>query len=295
MPQPSFLPPPVGATTAAGSISAGASAQTPLGVLTNDARMNTSPPSDHTGPDKTGQDNAPPAPSGSGQLARDPDSHHSGLADDDTPLHVLVADDEPVILDEIIEFFTDEGMAITAAPDGTAAAALFAAAPAGQFTVVLTDLRMPGQDGYALTRGINSATARANAVEVMIMTGHGSYGSTFSNPNIDVFEFIKKPLNLERLADAVRRAHGSAMARRRRQRAQAAAAGELRGELARLDRLAVALDTDGARTAGPLPALLTLASLLSEDAALLPPERMRLYAAALRESATSLGAPKPDG
>ncbi len=241
-------------------------------------------------PGAADQDNMPFTEGADGQNARDPDSRHSGLADDDTPLHVLVADDESVIVDEIVEFFTDEGMAVTTAADGAAAAALFAAAPPGQFTVVLTDLRMPGQDGYALARGINAATSRANAVEVMIMTGHGSYGSTFSNPNIEIFEFIKKPLNLERLADAVRRAHESAIERRRQQRARAFAAGELRGELARLDQLAVAHGNDATGAAAPLPALLALARMLGEDATLLPPERMRLYAAALRDAANGLGA-----
>jgi DNA-binding NtrC family response regulator len=135
-------------------------------------------------------------------------------------LRVLASEDESVILDEILEYFSDENIPVTAAPDGLAAAKCFRQAPAGTFSVILTDLRMPGQDGYALAREIAATTAAENAVEILIMTGHGSYGSAFGNPSMPVFEFIRKPLNLDHLAETVRRAHASAMARRRQQRAK---------------------------------------------------------------------------
>jgi two-component system response regulator AtoC len=57
---------------------------------------------------------------------------------------ILVADDEEGLRCFLVEVLTDEGHEVTAAADGAQAAALL---DAGDFHLLLTDLKMPGSTG----------------------------------------------------------------------------------------------------------------------------------------------------
>jgi CheY-like chemotaxis protein len=60
---------------------------------------------------------------------------------------VLVAEDEPAVLDMLTRFLTDEGAAVTRVRDGQEAWEKLAE---GTFDLILTDLRMPRLDGRGL-------------------------------------------------------------------------------------------------------------------------------------------------
>ena len=134
------------------------------------------------------------------------------------PLRVLIVDDEPVIVDELTEFFDAEGIAALAAHDAIASLRLLKEAGPGSVTVIVTDVKMPGQDGLSFAQSILSVIPERDAVEIIVMTGHGNFGMAIDALRSRVFDFLRKPLKLTELSAAVARAHASAMARRTRAR-----------------------------------------------------------------------------
>ena len=231
-----------------------------------------------------------------------PESHF--IAPDADILQVLVVDDEPVLIEEIIEFLESEGLAATAANNAETALLRLAQAAPGAFTVVLTDVRMPGLDGLSLARDILRPGSDAHAVEVIIMTGHANFGMAVDALRSRVFDFIRKPLHLAELADIIRRAHAAAMARRRRHHDNAEALARLRAEAqslsARIAELSARpIGPDGRATSAflhilsdelrnPLVPIISLADLIEASSADLPPRQLAEYARLIRTAGERL-------
>lgn len=115
------------------------------------------------------------------------------------PLLALVVDDEPLARDELV-FLLEQCRAVTIV--GVAANASEALEICAQETVhvVFSDLRMPGPDGYALTEAIH---ARHPSVEVVMVSAHD--GGAISAFEARVFDYLVKPVRLERLKGTVER------------------------------------------------------------------------------------------
>lgn len=234
-------------------------------------------------------------------------------------IHVLVVDDEPVLVEEIVEFLAGEGIATSAAGSAPAAVRQIEQAMPGAFSVVLTDVRMPGRDGLSLSRAIIGAGGEANAVEVVVMTGHGDMGMAIEALRSRVFDFIRKPLRLSLLAESLRAAHAAAMARRRCHRDSAAALARLHAEArvlaARIGGLSASVagrdERSGAAFPGPAfpgaafpgPAFLgivgdalrpplapigSLADLIAEAGAELPSWQLAAFATLIRQAGEQL-------
>ena len=140
-------------------------------------------------------------------------------------IHILVVDDEASLLEELAAFLAWHSMSVTSAGSSDEALALLADNPA--ITVVLTDIRMAGLDGLGLAARILADRREADAVEVVLMTGHGNIDTAMQAVRAGVFDFLRKPMRLDDLLAVVRRAHAKAAARR-------AAEGQRLAELARL-------------------------------------------------------------
>lgn len=69
--------------------------------------------------------------------------------------------------------------------------------------VVLSDIKMPGMDGMALLRRLQSVDP---GLPVILMTGHGDVPMAVEAMRIGAFDFLEKPFDPERLSDLVRRA-----------------------------------------------------------------------------------------
>lgn len=68
--------------------------------------------------------------------------------------------------------------------------------------VVLLDLRMDGMDGIATLRRLRESH---ETLPVIILTGHGSFEDAVAGIHLDVVEFLRKPVDIEKLASLVRR------------------------------------------------------------------------------------------
>src|SRR5438552_19186914 len=66
------------------------------------------------------------------------------------PRRILIVDDEPGVRDYVAEVLREAGFVVAAARDGLEAMRKIEAGE--QFDLVLTDIRMPGLDGFELVR-----------------------------------------------------------------------------------------------------------------------------------------------
>ena len=130
---------------------------------------------------------------------------------------LLIVDDEAGIRESLSAILTDEGYAVDSA--GSAEEALLRAA-IGDVDVVLLDVWLPGMDGLeALSRLQSASTPPA----VIMISGHGTIETAVRATKLGAFDFLEKPLSLDKIIVLVRNAINQ---RRLEQENQA-----LRGEL----------------------------------------------------------------
>jgi DNA-binding NtrC family response regulator len=123
---------------------------------------------------------------------------------------ILVIDDKENIL-KLFERILGEQHELTTAPDGARALSLIGAR---EFDVVVTDLRMPGPDGFEVLRGVKS---RAPETEVIIMTAYATVADAVEAMKQGAYDYLEKPFDPDEAARVIARA-----VERRRLRMQAA-------------------------------------------------------------------------
>lgn len=118
---------------------------------------------------------------------------------------VLIVDDEPDIVEEVVEQLEDEGIECLFAFNAQKAIELVSADP--EIGVVVTDIRMPGMDGLEMARqmkaGINS---KERDLFVIVVTGHAGMKEAIEALQIGAEDFLTKPLSPDHLLHSVRRA-----------------------------------------------------------------------------------------
>ena len=127
---------------------------------------------------------------------------------------VLLVDDKESILQLLVRIL-GETYDLTLAQDGTRALATLSA---GEFDVVLTDIRMPGADGFEVLRAVKS---RSPASEVVLITAFASVPKAVEAMRLGAFDYLQKPFDPDQVALVVARALES---RRIREQARAARA-----------------------------------------------------------------------
>ena len=135
---------------------------------------------------------------------------------------ILVVDDEKNIRRVLQALLEGEGHAVDDAGDGDEARALLRRS-AGDYDLVLTDLRMPGCDGLELLRWTREAHPDT---PVVMLTAHGTVDVAVEAMREGAFDFITKPFDDEDLAGIVDRALARREANRERAYSLAGAPGE---------------------------------------------------------------------
>ncbi len=114
---------------------------------------------------------------------------------------ILVVDDEMGIRELLSEILRDEGYDVVLA--GSAAAAR-AAREAERPDLVLLDIWMPDSDGITLLKEW-AGTGKLN-MPVIMMSGHGTIDTAVEATRIGAMDFLEKPIALQKLLAAVKRA-----------------------------------------------------------------------------------------
>ena len=146
----------------------------------------------------------PRAPAREGQplpVERDPDASASGAAPGEQPTgrQVLIADDDPAVLEIVTEVLSELGHDVLAAADGESALAL-AERAAHRPALLVTDIEMPGLDGRGLTTRLRE---RWPELPVLVVSG--------LRPAPPGVAFLRKPFTTDELAAAVQAALGAAV------------------------------------------------------------------------------------
>jgi DNA-binding NtrC family response regulator len=115
---------------------------------------------------------------------------------------VLVVEDDDDTRAALCDALTDLGHAIEAHSDGLSALQRLGSA---EFDAVLTDIRMPGMDGIELCQRL---TGDRPHLPIVVMTAFGDVESALGALRAGAFDFLTKPLSLEKLTVALSRALG---------------------------------------------------------------------------------------
>ncbi|MBI5180894.1 MAG: sigma-54-dependent Fis family transcriptional regulator [Nitrospirae bacterium] len=116
------------------------------------------------------------------------------------PEHILIVDDEKNILQTLSPILQDEGYEISTAENGTDALRFVREdAP----VVVLLDIWLPDIDGIEVLKKIKEQQPE---VIVIMMSGHGTIETAVKATKLGAYDFIEKPLSMEKVSLIVKHA-----------------------------------------------------------------------------------------
>jgi CheY-like chemotaxis protein len=119
----------------------------------------------------------------------------------DTPLDVLIADDDTPLREDLRLVLEGHGFTCAEAADGGAAVA---AARRMTPRCLVLDLSMPGLDGFAVARSLR-ADPRTSAIHIHCLTGHNDPAARQRAAEVGCESFLTKPVALDELLGAIRR------------------------------------------------------------------------------------------
>jgi len=162
-----------------------------------------------------------------------------------TSEHILIVDDEPAIRSTLRDVLEDEGYRVSAVGNGADALRFFADELP---ELTFLDIWMDRMDGLETLAEIKRA--RPEAV-VVIISGHGTIETAVKATRLGAYDFVEKPLSLEKILMTVSRALEHARLERENAALRASLEqrteiiGESAGIRALCDQIATAAPTNG--------------------------------------------------
>jgi two-component system nitrogen regulation response regulator NtrX len=159
---------------------------------------------------------------------------------------ILIVDDEANIRSSLKGVLSREGWQVDDAPSVAAARTLLREA----YDIVLLDVWFPGENGLDLLAEIRDA---APATTVIMMSGHANVETAVQATRLGAYDFLEKPLSLDRLLVLLRNASATQALASENQRLRAPWATPLVGSSPALHKLLAEI-----ALAGPSPARVLL-------------------------------------
>jgi two-component system nitrogen regulation response regulator NtrX len=113
---------------------------------------------------------------------------------------ILVVDDEPGVRSSLSGVLRDEGYDVDAAGSGEEC---LDRAVRGAYDVIVLDVWLPGADGLATLQRLRERKIDA---QVVMISGHGNIESAVRAIKMGAFDFVEKPLSIEKTVLVVRNA-----------------------------------------------------------------------------------------
>jgi two-component system, NtrC family, nitrogen regulation response regulator NtrX len=108
--------------------------------------------------------------------------------------HILIVDDEKEIRASLEEILREEGYGVATAGTAADAITLLQDAP---YDVVLLDIWLPDRDGLDVLGDVHALAAETRP-EVVIISGHGTIETAVKATKLGAYDFLEKPLSLDR-------------------------------------------------------------------------------------------------
>jgi UDP-3-O-[3-hydroxymyristoyl] N-acetylglucosamine deacetylase len=115
---------------------------------------------------------------------------------------VLIIDDEKAILDSLSSILEDEGFQVFKATDGKEGLGLF---ERENPEIVLLDVWMPEMDGLQVLKEIRKKDQNAM---VIVISGHGTISTAVEAVKIGAYDFLEKPLSIDKVLEVISRGRG---------------------------------------------------------------------------------------
>jgi two-component system, NtrC family, nitrogen regulation response regulator NtrX len=113
---------------------------------------------------------------------------------------ILIVDDEPGVRSALSGVLRDEGYTVEAVSSGEACLDRLTRAPVD---LVVLDVWLPGMDGLATLARLRERQVDA---QVVLISGHGNIESAVRAIKLGAFDFVEKPLSLEKTVLVIRNA-----------------------------------------------------------------------------------------
>jgi two-component system, NtrC family, nitrogen regulation response regulator NtrX len=113
---------------------------------------------------------------------------------------ILIVDDEPGVRSSLGGVLRDEGFEVEAAASGEECLERAARSP---FDVIVLDVWLPGVDGLVTLQRLRERKVDA---QVVMISGHGNIESAVRAIKMGAYDFVEKPLSLEKTVLVVRNA-----------------------------------------------------------------------------------------
>jgi two-component system nitrogen regulation response regulator NtrX len=113
---------------------------------------------------------------------------------------ILIVDDEPGVRSALSGVLRDEGYTVEAVPSGEAC---LERVTRGAVDLIVLDVWLPGMDGLATLARLRERQVDA---QVVLISGHGNIESAVRAIKMGAFDFVEKPLSLEKTVLVVRNA-----------------------------------------------------------------------------------------
>jgi CheY-like chemotaxis protein/two-component sensor histidine kinase len=118
--------------------------------------------------------------------------------DDQGPASILVVEDEPLLREMACEFLEDCGYEVTEADSGEKALELYKRGE--RFSVVVTDVSLPGMSGYEL---MSSVSELAEEQKIILVSGDSEQMRENAAGKDGRVDFLQKPFSLKDLQQGV--------------------------------------------------------------------------------------------
>jgi len=113
---------------------------------------------------------------------------------------ILIVDDEESIREVLSGILEDEGYSVDSAKDGPEG---LKKAESGVYDLVILDVWLPGMGGMEVLDKIKKTIVD---IEVIVISGHGNIDMAVKAVKIGAFDFLEKPLSLDKVITVVKNA-----------------------------------------------------------------------------------------
>ena len=113
---------------------------------------------------------------------------------------ILIVDDEPGVRTSLSGVLRDEGYSVDAVPSGEDC---LERVTRSAFDLIVLDVWLPGMDGLATLARLRERQVDA---QVVLISGHGNIESAVRAIKMGAFDFVEKPLSLEKTVLVIRNA-----------------------------------------------------------------------------------------